>query len=353
MKFVDEVTITVRSGSGGPGAVSFRREAHVPRGGPDGGDGGRGGDVILEAVADKATLLDLQYQQFYRAADGERGRGGEAAGRSAPDLVVQVPVGTVVRDPEDGAVLADLDRPGARWVAARGGRGGKGNAHFKSSVRQAPRFAQPGEPGEERRLRLELKLLADVGLVGFPNAGKSTLISAVSAARPKVADYPFTTLVPHLGVVRLAPDRNVVVADIPGLIEGAARGAGLGLRFLKHVERCRLLLHLIDLAEPAVPPGEAGAAACLRKFDAINRELAAFDPALAAKPQIAVPTKLDLPEAQANLPAVRAALEARGLEVVPISAATRQGLRELIEAVARRLYGWGEVRARPAAGGGT
>ena len=331
MKFVDEVTITVRSGAGGAGAVSFRREAYVPRGGPDGGDGGRGGDVILGADAGKSTLLDLQYQQRYSAADGERGKGGEAAGRGAPDLVVHVPVGTLVRHPDDGAVLADLDTPGARWVAARGGRGGKGNAHFKSSVRQAPRFAQPGEPGEERRLRLELRLLADVGLVGFPNAGKSTLIAAVSAARPKIADYPFTTLVPHLGVVRVGADRSFVVADIPGLIEGAAEGAGLGLRFLKHVERCRVLLHLVDLDEP-------DAETCLRKWDAINHEVARFDPALAAKPQIAVPTKLDLPQAAANLPAVRAALEARGLEVVPISAATRRGLGDLTAAVARRLF---------------
>ena len=336
MKFVDEVTVTVRSGAGGAGAVSFRREANVPKGGPDGGDGGRGGDVVFEADPSKTTLLDLQYQQTYRAADGERGRGNEMAGRSAEALVVRVPVGTLIRDPEDGAVLADLDAPGMRWVAARGGRGGKGNAHFKSARRQAPRFAQPGEPGEERRLRLELRLLADVGLVGFPNAGKSTLISAISAARPKVADYPFTTLVPHLGVVRVG-DRTFVAADIPGLIEGAAEGAGLGLRFLKHVERCRLLLHLIDLAEPS-------AERCLARFDALNAELAKFDPALAAKPQIAVPTKLDVTEAQANLPAVRAALEARGYEVVPISAATRQGLDALLGAVARRLFAAEEAR---------
>jgi GTP-binding protein len=332
VKFVDEVTITVKSGSGGAGAVSFRREAYVPRGGPDGGDGGRGGDVVLEADPGKTTLLDLQYQQFYKARDGGGGRGSEAAGRGGEDLVIRVPAGTLVRDPSDGAVLADLDRPGVRWVAARGGRGGKGNTHFKSSVRQAPRFAQPGEPNEERRLRLELRLLGDVGLIGFPNAGKSTLISVISAARPKIADYPFTTLVPHLGVVRLAPDRSFVVADIPGLVEGAAGGAGLGLRFLKHVERCRLLLHLLDLAASDVEDS-------LRRFDAINRELAAFDPGLAQKPQIVVPTKLDLPEAQANLPAVRAELERRGLTVVPVSAATHKGLKELVEAVARRLFG--------------
>jgi GTP-binding protein len=341
MKFVDEVTITVKSGSGGAGAVSFRREAYVPKGGPDGGDGGRGGDVVLEADPDRTTLLDLQYQQHYRAADGERGRGGEAAGRGADDLVVRVPVGTLVRDPADGAVLADLDRPGARWVAAKGGRGGKGNAHFKSSVRQAPRFAQPGEPGEERRLGLELRLLADVGLVGLPNAGKSTLIAAISAARPKIADYPFTTLVPHLGVVRVG-DRSFVAADIPGLIEGAAEGAGLGLRFLKHVERCRLLLHLVDLSEPS-------AAACVAKVDAINRELERFDPQLAAKPQIVVPTKLDLPEARANLPAVEAEFGRRGLEVRPISAATRLGVKELVEAVARRLFAGDRAGEAPAA----
>lgn len=331
MKFVDEVTVTVRSGAGGAGAVSFRREAYVPRGGPDGGDGGRGGDVVLEADPGKSTLLDLQYQQSYRAQDGERGRGGEMAGRGAEDLVIHVPVGTVVRDPEDGAVLVDLDTPGMRWVATRGGRGGKGNAHFKTARRQAPRFAQPGEPGEERRLTLELRLLADVGLVGFPNAGKSTLISVISAARPKIADYPFTTLVPHLGVVRVG-DRTFVAADIPGLVEGAAEGAGLGLRFLKHVERCRLILHLLDLVEPDPET-------CLRKFEAINRELEKFDPELAAKPQIAVPTKLDVTEAQGNLPAVRDALEARGYEVVPISAATRQGIDALMRAVSRRLFG--------------
>jgi GTP-binding protein len=344
VKFVDEVTITVRSGSGGPGAVSFRREAYVPKGGPDGGDGGRGGDVVLEADPDKTTLLDLQYRQQYRADDGERGRGGEAAGRGAEDLVVRVPVGTLVLDPQDGTALADLDRPGLRWVAAKGGRGGKGNAHFKSSVRQAPRFAQPGEPGEERRLRLELRLLADVGLVGLPNAGKSTLISAISAARPKVADYPFTTLVPHLGVVRVG-DRSFVAADIPGLIEGAAEGAGLGLRFLKHVERCRLLLHLVDLSA-SDPEG------CVRKIDAINRELERFDPGLAAKPQIVVPTKLDVPEARERLPALRAALEARGLEVAPISAATRAGLDELVGAVARRLFGRDDAREAEARRGG-
>ncbi len=336
MKFVDEVTITVRSGAGGAGAVSFRREAYVPKGGPDGGDGGRGGDVILEADPSKSTLLDLQYQQLYRATDGGRGRGSEMSGRGSDDLVVTVPVGTLVRDPDDDAILVDLDAPGMRWIAARGGRGGKGNAHFKSARRQAPRFAQPGEPGEERRLELELRLLADVGLVGFPNAGKSTLISVISAARPKIADYPFTTLVPHLGVVRVG-DRTFVAADIPGLIEGAAEGAGLGLRFLKHVERCRLILHLLDLNEPS-------AEACLAKFDAINAVLEKFDASLAAKPQIAVPTKLDVTEAQANLPAVREALEARGYEVIPISAATRQGLKELIDAVARRLFAAGAER---------
>ena len=248
VRFIDEAKIYVRSGRGGRGCVSFRREKFVPRGGPDGGDGGNGGDVILVAQRNVSSLLDHRYRQHYIAQNGEHGKGKNQHGKNAPPLIVPVPVGTVVKDFYTGEILGDMVEEGQTLVVARGGRGGRGNARFATSTNQAPRYAEPGEEGEERTLLLELKLLADVGIVGFPNAGKSTLISRISAARPKIADYPFTTIVPNLGVVRYNEGKTFVVADIPGLIKGAHEGAGLGIRFLKHIERTRLLIHLLDLS---------------------------------------------------------------------------------------------------------
>ncbi|HEX8738575.1 MAG TPA: GTPase ObgE [Casimicrobiaceae bacterium] len=288
MKFIDEAIIEVEAGDGGNGAASFRREKYVPRGGPDGGDGGRGGSIWAIADRNINTLIDYRYARIHRAQRGENGHGADRYGHGAPDVTLRMPVGTVITDADSGDLLVDLDRDGARALIARGGRGGLGNIHFKSSVNRAPRQTTPGEPGERRRLRLELKVLADVGLLGMPNAGKSTLIRAISAARPKVADYPFTTLAPQLGVVRVDEGRSFVVADIPGLIEGAAQGAGLGHRFLRHLQRTRLLLHVIDVA-PLDPDAKPVADA-----RAIVRELAEYDPALHAKPRWLVLNKLDL-----------------------------------------------------------
>ncbi|MBS0326052.1 MAG: GTPase ObgE [Proteobacteria bacterium] len=288
MKFFDEALIEVEAGDGGNGAVSFRREKYVPRGGPDGGDGGRGGSIWAVADRNVNTLIDYRYARIHRAQSGESGHGADRYGRGAPDITLRMPVGTVITDADTGEPIVDLDRDGARALIAQGGRGGLGNIHFKSSVNRAPRQSTPGEPGERRRLKLELKVLADVGLLGMPNAGKSTLIRAISAARPKVADYPFTTLAPQLGVVRVDAGKSFVVADIPGLIEGASQGAGLGHRFLRHLQRTRLLLHVIDLA-PLDPDSNPVADA-----RAIVRELAEFDPALHAKPRWLVLNKLDL-----------------------------------------------------------
>jgi len=333
VKFVDQVSIQVKAGDGGNGAVAFRREKFIERGGPSGGDGGNGGSVVFEADPGLTTLLDYRYQQHHRARNGEHGMGSDCNGAAADDLVLRVPVGTLVKDEGSGELLADLGTPGQRAVVAQGGRGGLGNMNFATSTRQTPRFAQEGKPGEERHLQLELKLLADVGLLGFPNAGKSTLISRVSRARPKVADYPFTTLVPNLGVVPYKNGKSFVMADIPGLIEGAAEGAGLGLQFLRHVERCRVLVHLVDLAAPGedrVP---------VRDYQVLNAELARYSPELAAKPQLVAPNKIDLPEARERLPAFRAALASLGLPVFPISAATGEGVGPLLDAVAQVLSG--------------
>ncbi len=319
MDFVDEVTLEVVAGDGGNGCVAFRREKFVPLGGPSGGDGGRGGSLILEAHDRMTTLLDLRFRKVVRAERGEDGRGKDQFGKAAADVRIQVPVGTQVYDDESGELLGDLDRAGAELVAARGGRGGRGNIKFATPYDRAPRRAQPGEPGERRRIRLELKLLADVGVVGFPNVGKSTFIAAVSRARPKVADYPFTTLVPNLGVVSLGIDRSFVIADIPGIIEGASEGAGLGLRFLKHVERTRVLLHMITV-DPD-PKRDA-----IGDFDALMKELERFDPRLVARPMIVAVSKLDLPEVQEAFDSVKAELEVRGYEVLGISSATRAGL---------------------------
>jgi len=326
--FLDEASIHVRGGRGGRGCVAFRREKYVPHGGPSGGDGGHGGSVVMVADARLNTLYHLQFQSIYPAERGRHGEGSRRSGRSGADLEVKVPPGTVVEDAESGERLGELLADAERLVVARGGRGGKGNAHFATATNQAPRFAQPGEEGEERRLRLELKLLADVGVVGLPNAGKSTLISVVSAAKPKIADYPFTTLVPQLGVVAQGPLSNpFVIADLPGLIAGAAQGAGLGIQFLRHVERCRVLVHLVDLS------AEGSARADL---ETVERELAAFNPELLERSRIVVGSKLDagIDERRAELAAVA---DGRGLAYLEISSATGNGVRALVAEMAKRL----------------
>ncbi|MEK7782294.1 MAG: GTPase ObgE, partial [Candidatus Binatota bacterium] len=289
MKFVDEVRIKVEAGDGGRGCMSFRREKYVARGGPDGGDGGDGGSVVVAADAQLTTLLDLRYQKQYRAGRGEHGRGKDQFGKRGEERIIAVPVGTVIRDARTGELLADLKAPGERVVVASGGKGGKGNAHFVSSTNRSPRKVQPGLPGGEKELDIELRLLADVGIIGLPNAGKSTLIAAISAARPKIADYPFTTLVPNLGVVSYGEERSFVVADIPGLIEGAHRGEGLGHKFLKHVSRTSLLLHMLDASKMREEDP-------LADWRAVNRELELFEPTLTEKQQIVVVNKIDFPE---------------------------------------------------------
>lgn len=324
--FVDQAKIYARSGHGGAGAMSFHREKFVARGGPDGGNGGRGGDVVIVAAPKVATLIALRYHQHQYAENGEPGKGRNRSGHDGESRIIEVPVGTVVRNEESGEVITDLAEPGARVVVAVGGRGGKGNAHFKSSTFQSPRFSQPGEEGMELTLRLDLKLLADVGLVGLPNAGKSTLLSRISHARPKIADYPFTTLEPQLGVVELDMNRDFVVADIPGLIEGASEGAGLGHRFLRHVERTATLLLLLD----AGPWAETDAATALAILEG---ELAAHAPALAAKPRLVVANKLDLVD-NATLPdPLVAACAERDIPIYPISCVTGAGLGPLLEAL--------------------
>jgi len=328
MKFIDEADVHVHAGDGGRGCVAFLREKYKPHGGPSGGDGGDGGDVVLVVDSGLTTLLDFKFQPLVKAGRGEHGRGKQQYGKRGEDRVVRVPPGTLVRDADTGELIADLQDAHARVIIAHGGRGGRGNMHFATSTHQAPRYAQPGTPGEEHRLRLELHLMADVGLVGYPNVGKSTLISRVSAARPRVADYPFTTLVPHLGVVRVGDEASFVLADIPGLIEGAHRGLGLGHRFLRHVSRTTMLIHLLDVS------GLTGRDP-LADYDAINRELRAFDETLAAKPQLVVANKLDLVEARDRFPAVREAFAARGIELWSISAATGEGVAALMREIYR------------------
>ncbi len=325
--FFDEARIHVKAGNGGNGAVSFRREKYVPRGGPDGGRGGDGGDVVLEVDPQLNTLLHFQNQVHFKAEPGVHGRGKNQTGARGEDIVVMVPPGTVVRDANSGQVLADLVEAGHRVIVAQGGQGGRGNISFATSTNQAPRLAERGLPGQELWLRLELKLLADVGLVGMPNAGKSTLLAAVSAARPKIADYPFTTLQPSLGVVALDEGNSFVMADLPGLIEGAHAGAGLGHQFLRHVERTRLLIHLLDGA--ADDP--------LDHFDQIDQELELFNPDLAQRPQIVVLSKMDLPDARSRWPKVEAAMRARKLPAYAISAATGEGVRQLMARVGGML----------------
>lgn len=330
MKFIDEVKIHVKAGDGGRGCVSFRREKFIPRGGPDGGDGGDGGNIVLRVDEGLGTLLDLRYQIHYKAQRGGHGMGKNRHGKNGEDLEIRVPPGVLVYDGETGELLADLTQSDRQLVVARGGMGGRGNARFATSTNRAPRHAQPGTEGEEHWLRLELKLLADVGLLGMPNAGKSTLISALSAARPKIADYPFTTLVPNLGVVRCGDFRTFVMADIPGLIEGASEGHGLGTRFLRHVERTDLFLHLLDLSD--LQEGEP-----LERFALINRELARHNLELTRKPQLVVLTKIDITEVRERLDGVRAAFAAEGISTLAVSAVTGEGLRELVAAVGREL----------------
>src|SRR5438094_1682371 len=336
--FVDEIDIFVKGGDGGAGCVSFRREKYVPHGGPDGGDGGDGGSVWLEADPALTTLLDYHYKRHYHAERGQHGQGSNRHGASGSDLVLQVPLGTVVADRDTGETLGDLTAAGQRILTVRGARGGRGNARFATSTNRAPRRADLGRPGAERWLHLELKLLADVGVIGFPNAGKSTLVSRVSAAKPKIADYPFTTLEPTLGIVRVDDERTFVIADLPGLIPGAAEGRGLGHQFLRHTERTRLLLHVLDL-DPQTGRDP------LDDLRVIDGELARYSESLAARPQIIVPNKIDLPEAAPRREAVERFCASRGLPVMPISAATGRGLTELMNAVAGALEGTGWVRA--------
>ncbi len=314
MQFVDEARISVKAGAGGSGCVSFRREKYVPRGGPDGGDGGRGGDVVVEADPNLTTLYDYRYRNRYLAGRGGHGSGNNRTGAEGSDVRLKVPRGTIVRDAVTGETLADLEAPGRGVVVARGGRGGRGNAAFAGPTRRTPRHAQPGEPGEEREIVLELKLIADVGLVGSPNAGKSTLLSRISAARPKIADYPFTTLTPNLGVVTLGEGRSFVVADIPGLIEGAAEGKGLGHRFLRHLERTRVLCFLIDVTTP--DPGS--------EYETLKRELAGWSPGLLEPPRVVVWSKRDLGAPPAGIAFADAGA------TVEVSAATGHGLEELV-----------------------
>ena len=336
--FIDRAKIRVQGGHGGNGVTAFRREKFVPRGGPSGGEGGRGGDVWLEADESLNTLLHLRYNPLHIAGRGMHGEGSNCSGREGADVTVRVPVGTQIFDAATGLLLHDFVEHGARWLVARGGRGGFGNAHFATSTNRAPRYHQEGSPGEEFELQLELKLLADIGLVGFPNAGKSTFISTISAARQKIADYPFTTLEPHLGVVDLGDFRTFVVADIPGLIEGAHKGAGLGDRFLRHIERTKLLLHLVDVSS-------ATGRDPVSDYETINRELAAYDPRLAAAPQIVVATKIDALDEPERLEKLEARAAEDGRLCFAISSVTQTGVRELVVAAARALD---EIKAEAA-----
>lgn len=335
MRFIDEVTLFASSGHGGAGCIAFRHEKFIEFGGPSGGDGGRGGDVIFEASSGLATLLELRHRPHQKAQKGQNGMGKNRHGAGGEDLVIKVPVGTLITDAETGEPLADMTEDGLRIVLLKGGRGGQGNARFASATNKAPKFAQPGEEGEDRKLRLELKLMADVGLLGLPNAGKSSLISKISAAKPKVADYPFTTMAPSLGVVEYKNYRSFVMADIPGIIEGASTGAGLGHRFLKHLERSGILLHLVDISwMPERDP--------LAEYEAVNKELALFSSELAAKEKAVVITKIDLPQAQEKLQEITAWFTERGIRVFPISSATGEGIPALLDEIARRLWGKAE-----------
>jgi GTP-binding protein len=324
VKFIDEALISVRSGDGGNGCVSFRRERSVPRGGPDGGDGGKGGDVVLRSTSRRRTLYPFRFKHQFTAQKGGNGQGKQKTGRSGRDLVIEIPPGTLVRDAQSNTLLHDFTDSGQSFIVVKGGRGGKGNLHFRSATHRTPRFAQPGESGKILELKLELKLLADVGIIGLPNAGKSTLISAMSSARPKIGSYPFTTLTPNLGVVQTDWAEPFVLADIPGLIAGAHKGAGLGVRFLKHIERTRILIHLVDasLIQADKP---------LEDYETINNELAQYDRRLAGKPQILVLNKLDLPDTDEKADLFRSALEdITDVDVMLISATKHTGIKRLI-----------------------
>lgn len=332
MQFIDEATVSVKGGDGGNGSAAMRREDGVPRGGPSGGDGGRGGSVIFVADTGLGTLLDFRYKRHYIAERGEDGRNKDQYGAGGDDLIVRVPTGTEVYDQDSGELIADLTQPGQRAVIAEGGKGGLGNIHFKTPWNQAPRTAEPGTPGQERNIRLELKLLADVGLLGYPNVGKSTFISRVSRARPKIANYPFTTLVPNLGLVGVGDERSFMMADIPGLIEGAAEGAGLGHQFLRHVERCRVLLHLLEDSELNGPDREP-----MKDFDIINQELAKYAPELAQKPQIVALAKADADESDTRRAKHEKAFAKRGIKLWRLSAVTGEGVQEVLEELWRHL----------------
>jgi GTP-binding protein len=329
--FIDEVRVWVKAGDGGNGCMAFRREKFVPRGGPSGGDGGRGGDIYFVANPHYNTLLHFRFNPEHRAERGRHGEGSNRSGREGDSMELPVPVGTVIHDEESGALLHDFTEAGDKFLVARGGRGGRGNQHFATPTHQAPTEHEPGKPGQERRLRLELKLLADVGLVGFPNAGKSTLISRISAAKPKIADYPFTTLEPNLGVVRLPNDRTFVVADIPGLIEGAHEGAGLGIQFLRHIERTKLLLHLVDVSEfSGRDPVD--------DLKVILKELESFSEGLLQKPMIVVATKTDVTQDTDRIQRLKRAVTRRKMTFHKISAVTGEGLQELLFAVGERIF---------------
>jgi GTP-binding protein len=330
VRFIDEAKIHVRSGRGGNGCVSFRREKFVPRGGPNGGDGGNGGHVVLKAAANKNSLLDFRYKQHYRANNGQHGKGKNQHGKTAPALTIPVPTGTVVKNYETDEFMGDLVSDGQEILVAKGGRGGRGNSHFKTSVNRAPKYAEQGEEGEEKTIKLELKLLADVSVIGFPNAGKSSLISKISAARPKVADYPFTTLTPNLGVVSYDEGKTFVVADVPGLIKGAHAGAGLGITFLKHIERTKIIIHLIDIS-PLTKRNP------VQDYKILNDELDAYSPELRKKPQIVALNKLDLTEAKEQLAETRKKFKKIGVKVFPISAVTGEGINELMREATRHL----------------
>jgi len=330
MKFIDYVKITVKAGAGGRGCVSFRREKYVPRGGPDGGDGGRGGHIIFKATNHLNTLLDLKYQREYKAGKGQHGMGKKMQGKDGKDRLITLPVGTLIKDAHTEDMLADLDKDGKEAIIAQGGRGGLGNAHFATPTRQAPRFAQKGEEGETKTLIIELKLLADVGLIGLPNAGKSTLLSVISSARPKIAEYPFTTLVPVLGVVKLENYRSFVVADIPGLIEGAHRGLGLGFQFLRHIERTSILLHLVDISE--MVEGDP-----VENFKKINKELEIYSSLLVKKTQVVVGTKLDIAGNGKRLNRLAHYCKTEKIHFFSVAAVSGKGIRRLISYLSVQL----------------
>jgi GTP-binding protein len=328
VKFIDEAIITVQSGKGGRGCVSFRREKYVPRGGPDGGDGGKGGDVILKSTSRRRTLYPFQFKREFKAQDGAHGQGKQKTGRNGSDLIIEIPPGTVVKDADTNEILKDFTAAGESYSVVNGGKGGLGNARFKTSTNRTPRYSQPGEPSQSRKLKLELKLLADVGIIGLPNVGKSTLLSSISSATPKIGNYPFTTLTPTLGVIETGWAEPFVVADIPGLIEGAHQGAGLGIRFLRHIERTRILIHLLDAQtiDPEHP---------LIDYEIINRELQFFNPQLSQKPQIVVLNKIDLPGTETAASALVDALEDG--PVILISALKKRGIEKLISRILELL----------------